>query len=167
MTLLHPELCRSRGLPVMAPEPRRRWSRSKVRQHPKRKVTTLLTVPPKILVRYGGKSQLSCYVLVVLLRRYFSVSGANQTMPSGSLLVGLAVVARDFDMSQGEIAWISTAGSISTGSFLLLGGRLADLHGRKRLLVASYAYCAIWSIVAGFANNKYPLSRVIDLDIYF
>jgi MFS family permease len=75
-------------------------------------------------------------------------------MPSSALQVGLALVARDFGMTQGETAWILTAGTISSGSFLLLGGRLSDLYGRKKLLVGSYAYCCIWSIIAGFAHNK-------------
>jgi MFS family permease len=75
-------------------------------------------------------------------------------MPSSSLLVGLTIVAQDFAMSQGETAWINTAGSLSSGSFLLLGGRLADIYGRKKVLVASYALSAIWSIIGGFAKNK-------------
>ena len=63
-------------------------------------------------------------------------------------------------MSQGETAWISTAVSLVSGSFLLLGGRLADLYGRKLVLVSSFTLAAIWSIVAGFAHNKYfPFSR--------
>ena len=83
-----------------------------------------------------------------------------KTLPASSLLVGLAVIARDFGMSQGETAWIQTAVSLSSGSFLLLGGRLADLYGRKLLLVSSFTLAAIWSIVAGFAKNKYsPVPR--------
>lgn len=77
------------------------------------------------------------------------------------MLVGLAVVARDFDMSQGETAWISTAISLSSGSFLLLGGRLADLYGRKLVLVSSFTISAIWSIIAGFAKSKYILIKTL------
>jgi MFS family permease len=57
-------------------------------------------------------------------------------------------------MSQGEIAWISTAISLSSGSFLLLGGRLADLYGRKLVLVSSFSLSAVWSIIAGLAKSK-------------
>ena len=70
-------------------------------------------------------------------------------------MVGLAVVAKDFGMSQGETAWISTSISLSSGSFLLLGGRLADLYGRKIILMSAFTLAAIWSIIAGFAKNKY------------
>jgi len=79
----------------------------------------------------------------------------GETLPATGLLVGLAVVARDFGMSQGETAWISTAISLSSGSFLLLGGRLADLYGRKLILVISFAISAIGSILAGVAQSKY------------
>ena len=78
-----------------------------------------------------------------------------KTLPSASLLVGLAVVARDFNMSQGETGWISTALTLSAGSFLLLGGRLADLYGRKLVLVFSFTLSAIWSIIGGFAQSKH------------
>jgi MFS family permease len=78
-----------------------------------------------------------------------------QTLPSTSILVGLAVVARDFDLAQGETAWIMTAVMLSSGSFLLLGGRLADLYGRKLILVISFLLSAIWSIIAGFSHDKY------------
>lgn len=64
------------------------------------------------------------------------------------------MVARDFGMSQGETAWVSTALSLSSGSFLLLGGRLADIYGRKRILIASFTWSAIWSIIGGFAKSK-------------
>jgi MFS family permease len=71
-------------------------------------------------------------------------------------------------MSQGETAWISTAISLSSGSFLLLGGRLADLYGRKLVLVSSFALSAIWSIVAGFAKSKFmPASSLLIPDTYF
>jgi len=76
-------------------------------------------------------------------------------LPTTGLLVGLAVVARDFGMSQGETAWISTAISLSSGSFLLLGGRLADLYGRKLILVISFTISAVGSIIAGVAKSKY------------
>lgn len=78
-----------------------------------------------------------------------------KTLPSTSILVGLAVVARDFDLAQGETAWIMTAVMLSSGSFLLLGGRLADLYGRKLILVISFLVSAIWSIIAGFSHSKY------------
>jgi MFS family permease len=92
-------------------------------------------------------------------------------LPSASLLVGLAVVARDFGMSQGETAWISTAITLSSGSFLLLGGRLADLYGRKLVLVSSFTLSAVWSLIAGFAQSKFltlnPLIFTNVQDIYF
>lgn len=111
------------------------------------------------LGRYGRRSPLYFYVVVDLLRRYVVHLGKKadwgKTLPATGLLVGLAVVARDFDMSQGETAWISTAISLSSGSFLLLGGRLADLYGRKLILVISFTISAIGSIIAGLAKSKY------------
>ena len=103
----------------------------------------------------------SYYRVTMLLWTYYSgISYKSEkliweTFATTGLLVGLAVVARDFGMSQGETAWISTAISLSSGSFLLLGGRLADLYGRKLILVISFAISAIGSILAGVAQSKY------------
>ena len=57
-------------------------------------------------------------------------------------------------MAQAETSWVSSAVLTSSGSFLLLGGRLADIYGRKKVLVLSYFILAVWSFVAGFAQNK-------------
>jgi MFS family permease len=75
----------------------------------------------------------------------------------GLVLVGLDITARDLGMTQGEIAWIPAAMSLTSGSFLLLGGRLADLYGRKRMLSWSMLAFTIWSLIASFATEKYEV----------
>jgi MFS family permease len=45
--------------------------------------------------------------------------------------------------------------SLASGSFLLLAGRLADLYGRKLILIISFLISAISSIVIGFSHTKY------------
>jgi hypothetical protein len=81
---------------------------------------------------------------------------ASQAAAIGLVLVGLEITARELGMSQGEIAWIPSAMSLSGGSFLLLGGRLADLYGRKRLLTWCSVGFTIWTLIASFATEKYP-----------
>src|SRR5271170_3088165 len=110
------------------------------------------SIVPSISERPASFGPLWKEVTIVLL---CCCGPITQTLPATGLLVGLAVVARDFGMSQGETAWISTAISLSSGSFLLLGGRLADLYGRKLILVISFAISAIGSILAGVAKSKY------------
>src|SRR2546429_5942480 len=55
--------------------------------------------------------------------------------------------------SNGDRQWIVTAYSLAFGSLLLLGGRLADLIGRKRGFLAGVAGFAAASALAGAAQN--------------
>lgn len=73
------------------------------------------------------------------------------------MFVGLQIQALDLGMTQGEIAWIPGALALSGGSFLLLGGRLADLYGRKLLLTWSLVGFTAWTLIASFATEKYHI----------
>src|SRR4051812_11139230 len=50
--------------------------------------------------------------------------------------VALPSIRTDLDFSQESLQWVITAYSIFFGGVLLLGGRLADLLGRRRLFMA-------------------------------
>jgi EmrB/QacA subfamily drug resistance transporter len=60
------------------------------------------------------------------------------------------------DMSDGDRQWVVTAYSLTFGGFLLLGGRVADLHGRRRTFLLGLAGFALASTLAGLARD--PLS---------
>lgn len=55
--------------------------------------------------------------------------------------------------SDAQLQWIITAYALAFGGFLLLGGRLADLYGRRKLFVAGTAIFALSSLAAGFAQD--------------
>lgn len=59
--------------------------------------------------------------------------------------------------SDAELQWIVTAYALAFGGFLLLGGRLADLFGRRRLFLAGVIVFALASLAAGFAQNPAQL----------
>ena len=48
--------------------------------------------------------------------------------------VSLPTIGRDLHFSQTNLQWVATAYSLTFGGFLLLGGRAADLLGRRRML---------------------------------
>ena len=50
--------------------------------------------------------------------------------------VALPTIKTDLGFSQENLQWVVTAYSIMFGGVLLLGGRLADLLGRRRLFIA-------------------------------
>ena len=57
--------------------------------------------------------------------------------------VALPVIRADLRFSVQSLQWVPSAYLLTYGGFLLLGGRLADLLGRRRLLVAGRSHRAI------------------------
>ena len=53
--------------------------------------------------------------------------------------VALPSIKADLDFSQANLQWVISAYAILFGGVLLLGGRLADLLGRRRLFIARLA----------------------------
>src|SRR5258705_9010718 len=65
--------------------------------------------------------------------------------------VALATIKRDLGFSEASLQWVITAYAIVFGGFLLLGGRLADLLGRRRVFVAGIALFTLGSVLSGLA----------------
>ena len=65
--------------------------------------------------------------------------------------VALPSIKSDLGFSETGLQWVITAYAILFGGTLLLGGRLADLLGRRRMFVAGLALFAVSSLLSGFA----------------
>src|ERR687883_272122 len=68
--------------------------------------------------------------------------------------VALPSIRTDLHFSQESLQWVITAYSILFGGVLLLGGRLADLLGRRRLFMAGLALFAASSLLCGLAWSE-------------
>jgi EmrB/QacA subfamily drug resistance transporter len=68
--------------------------------------------------------------------------------------VALPSIKTDLHFSQENLQWVITAYAILFGGALLLGGRLADLLGRRRLFVAGVALFAVSSLLSGLAWSE-------------
>ncbi|OCF71945.1 hypothetical protein I204_07208 [Kwoniella mangroviensis CBS 8886] len=69
------------------------------------------------------------------------------------LNIGLPTIQKDLGMKDTDLQWISSAYSLTNGCLLLLSGRLADVYGRKLLLMIGMVWLAVWSTVGGFMQN--------------
>jgi EmrB/QacA subfamily drug resistance transporter len=65
--------------------------------------------------------------------------------------VALATIKSDLSFSQASLQWVISAYAIVFGGFLLLGGRLADLLGRRRVFIAGVTVFTLGSILCGLA----------------
>jgi len=66
--------------------------------------------------------------------------------------VALPSIKKSLDVSDSSLQWVLIAYAITFGGFLLLGGRLADLLGRRRIFMAGVALFSIASLACGLAN---------------
>ena len=67
--------------------------------------------------------------------------------------VALPAIQEAFDMSQTSLQWIVTAYTLAFGGFLLLGGRAADLFGRRKIFLAGIALFTLASLGAGLSQS--------------
>jgi EmrB/QacA subfamily drug resistance transporter len=68
--------------------------------------------------------------------------------------VALPSIQLDLGMSQGALQWVVVAYGLVLGGFLLLGGRLGDLLGRRRILLAGLTLFTGASLLAGLAQSQ-------------
>jgi len=68
--------------------------------------------------------------------------------------VALPSIGRGLHFSEQDLPWVVNAYLIAFGGFLLLGGRAADLLGRRRVFMTGLAVVAVSSLAAGFAATQ-------------
>jgi EmrB/QacA subfamily drug resistance transporter len=71
--------------------------------------------------------------------------------------VALPAIQDDLHFSQAGLQWVITAYAILFGGFLLLGGRLADLLGRRRMFMAGVGLFTLASLLSGLASSEAEL----------
>lgn len=87
-------------------------------------------------------------ILLILALAQFMV-----VLDSSIVNVALPAIESAFNMSQTNLQWIVTAYTLTFGGFLLLGGRAADLFGRRKLFLTGIALFGISSLAVGLAES--------------
>src|SRR3954470_8726292 len=67
--------------------------------------------------------------------------------------VALPTIGKDLNFSQENLQWVITAYAITFGGFLLLGGRAADLLGRRSVFMFGVGLFTLGSLACGFAGS--------------
>ena len=68
--------------------------------------------------------------------------------------VALPSIGRDLEFSQENLPWVVNAYTLVFGGFLLLGGRMADLLGRRRLFIGGLILFGLASLLGGFSQTE-------------
>jgi EmrB/QacA subfamily drug resistance transporter len=98
---------------------------------------------PSFLATRRGKLTLALLCAIAFLD-FVDASITNVALPS---------IRESLDFSVAGLQWVPSAYLLTYGGFMLLGGRLADLVGRRRVLVAGIVVIGISSLVGGFAQS--------------
>lgn len=92
------------------------------------------------------------FILTLLAASFFmvvlDVSVVNVALPS---------LAKDLHFAPNNLQWVITAYSLAFGGFLLLGGRTADVFGRRRLFVVAVTLFSLASLVCGLSGSSVML----------
>ena len=67
--------------------------------------------------------------------------------------VAIPSIQTDLNVAETTVQWVLTAYAITFGGFLLLGGRMADLLGRKRIFIVGLTLFTLASLLCGLANS--------------
>jgi MFS family permease len=68
--------------------------------------------------------------------------------------VALPSIRADLGFSETALVWVVNAYLLTFGGFLLLGGRLGDLFGHRRLFLLGVAFFTLASLACGLANSQ-------------
>jgi EmrB/QacA subfamily drug resistance transporter len=68
--------------------------------------------------------------------------------------VALPSIGRALSFSQADLSWVVNAYTLTFGGFLLLGGRLADLMGRRRMFMVGLVLFSLASLLGGLAQSE-------------
>ncbi|MFC7219374.1 MFS transporter [Streptomyces polyrhachis] len=90
------------------------------------------------------------WALAVLAAAQFMV-----IMDTSIIGVALPEMQRDLGFSQGDLQWVFNAYVVAFGGLLLLGGRLSDLLGARRVFTAGWAVLIAGSVVAAAAHTAW------------
>src|SRR3974390_2414499 len=100
------------------------------------------------------RSRLGALTLVLLCAVQFL-----DIVDSAIVNVALPSIQHDLHFSQQNLQWVASGYILTYGGFLLLGGRLADLLGRRRMLLIGLGIFALSSLTAGLSHNAGLLVR--------
>jgi EmrB/QacA subfamily drug resistance transporter len=99
----------------------------------------------------GGHAHLGWALVLICMAQLMVV------LDSTIANIALPFIGRDLDVSQANLQWVVTGYALAFGGLLLLGGRLGDLYGRRRVFMIGLTIFALASGLGGLAQNELML----------
>src|SRR4051812_3033393 len=96
-----------------------------------------------------GKKQTNHWLILVLL----ALAQFMVVLDVSIVNVALPAIQHAFNMTQANLQWIVTAYTLTFGGFLLLGGRAADLFGRRKIFMIGVTLFTLASLADALAQS--------------
>lgn len=113
---------------------------------------TDITQVPEDATRPSGHPTRLGWALVLI-----SVAQLMVVLDSTIANIALPYIQGDLGISQTNLQWVVTGYALAFGGLLLLGGRLGDLYGRRRIFMTGLTLFAVASALGGLAQNELML----------
>jgi EmrB/QacA subfamily drug resistance transporter len=104
--------------------------------------------PEPEVVTSGRKQHLGWALVLICIAQLMVVLDATIAN------IALPYIGKDLDMSGTNLTWIVTGYALAFGGLLLLGGRLGDLYGRRKVFMTGLTVFAVASLLGGLAQNE-------------
>jgi EmrB/QacA subfamily drug resistance transporter len=91
-------------------------------------------------------------ILAIILVSYFMI-----LLDNSIIFTGVPSIQRELGLSATELSWVQNAYTLVFGGLLLLGARIGDVLGRRRVFIAGLAIFAIASLLVGAAMTGWWL----------
>ncbi|KAI1289016.1 hypothetical protein EDD11_009450 [Mortierella claussenii] len=75
-----------------------------------------------------------------------------------SVTIVLPDIMKQVGYKVDQLQWVTSAYALAYGAFLLIGGRLGDLFGHRRIYILGVTWFSIWAVVNGFAKDPIVMS---------
>lgn len=88
------------------------------------------------------------FIFLVISAQLITQIGLSQALSP------ILIVGDWFDISptdQAQLSWAIAAYSLTSGTFIVLGGRLGDMIGHRRMFIFGYSWLAVCSLITGFS----------------
>jgi EmrB/QacA subfamily drug resistance transporter len=115
-------------------------------------MTDTIAAPTNEEVRPAGKGTAPTrlgWALVVI-----SIAQLMVVLDSTIANIALPYIKADLGFSDSGLTWVITGYALAFGGLLLLGGRLGDLYGRRRIFMTGLVTFALASLIGGIAANE-------------
>ena len=107
-----------------------------------------MTSPARGSPRQGENRNLA-WALVLI-----SVAQLMVVLDGTIVNIALPYIQQDLDIAGADLRWIVTGYALAFGSLLLLGGRLGDLYGRRKVFMIGLIIFGVASLLGGLATSE-------------